>query len=139
MRVREDDENLLLRHTADLRGLRDEIRMLGGSHHAMIEREQDLPLAAFHRRKDSHRGPQRTMHAGGPLMLRRAPHAVVDVRRRCDVAPLQSETAATLRRGIFSAGNGRHEAGKMMKGKMMGKHESFRTSFYPSLFYPLAG
>lgn len=112
--------------------------MLGGSHHAMVEREQDLPLAAFHWRKDGHGGPQRPVDARGAFMLRCTPHAVVDVRRRCDVAPLQSKTAAALRRGVFGAGKGEHEAGRMMKGKMIAEADSFRTSFYLSLFYHLS-
>ena len=96
-------------HFANLRdSLRDELRMLRGAHHAMIQREEDLPLLSLHGRKHRHGGPQRPVHPGGALMLGRTPHAVVDVRGRCDVTPSERKTAAALRRGVFGAGGLAH-------------------------------
>jgi hypothetical protein len=82
--------------------------MLDRTQNAMIEGDEDLPSLAFERSKDRHRGAEGTMDAGGLLVLRRAPHAVVDVRRRRDVGMGEGEAATALRRRVFGAGKGGH-------------------------------
>jgi len=85
--------------------------MLRRAHDAVIEGEEDLPVGPLERGKDRNRGSQGAMHPGSPLVSRRTPHAMVDVRRRGDIGKREGEATAALRRGIFDAGKVGHSAG----------------------------
>ena len=114
VRVREDNEDGFLRLAAGLRDVRDKLLVFHGAEHAMIEREKNLPR--LRRRgmrvrclEHRHRGAQRSMHAGRALVLRRAPHAVVDANGRSDVSPGEREATAALGRVYFSDGRLGHD------------------------------
>lgn len=84
--------------------------MLYRTQNAVIKGDEDLTPGSFEWSKDRDGGAQGPMHPGGLLVFRRAPHAVVDVRRRRDVGMGEGEAAAALRRRVFGAGKVGHSA-----------------------------
>ena len=104
MGVREDNEENLARLTSCFRDLGNELLVLHRAEHAMVEGEDNLKCVArlctrsraFGRGENGHRRSARAVHPGGPLVLGRAPHAVMDVRWRRDVVPRQRKPATAL-------------------------------------------
>ena len=79
------------------------------SHHTMIEGDDELLLATLQRCEEHDGRPERSVNAGGSIMFCRTPHAMIDVRWRCNVAMRQGKSATALRgvnvhRCYFSGG-----------------------------------
>ena len=108
--VGKDDEDLLRGDAADIGDGGDEIAVLGRAHDAVIKGDEHLAAVPFKGGEDGDGGSERPMHAGGLLVFRRPPHAVVDVGRRGDVRRRERKTAAALRHGVFGAGKDGHSA-----------------------------
>src|SRR5437667_5419970 len=112
MGVREDNEENLARLTSCLRDLGNELFVLHRAEHTMVESEDNLTCVArlstrsraFGRGENGQRRSERAVDSRGPLVLRRAPHTVIDVRWRRDVVPRQRKPATAL--GSSHVGHG---------------------------------
>src|SRR5262249_24807505 len=84
--------------------LGNELLMLDGAEHAMVEGQNNLKFRLRFRSgavegcENSDRSSERTMHSRAALVRRCAPHAVIDVGGRRDGPPSRGESAAALRR-----------------------------------------